>query len=255
MMSALYVANHKVSYKARVLRNIQKTDQAEFEKQQETKHFEGTFCQLKRVNILGEGEFLSQDALFAKSTILAKNMGSLRANMGSTTAMTRICTQIAEEFKDKVQVEVIAGDSLVERGMNLIHAVGRANVEPPALVDLVYRGAPEKDQMISLVGKGITFDTGGLNIKIALMEQMYLDKCGACTVISVFRYAVEMGLKINLSCTVAWSENSISANAYRPSDIIQSYKGLAVEIGNTDAEGRLCLADCMSYAQEKHGST
>ncbi len=137
MMSALYVANHKVSYKARVLRNIQKTDQAEFEKQQETKHFEGTFCQLKRVNILGEGEFLSQDALFAKSTILAKNMGSLRANMGSTTAMTRICTQIAEEFKDKVQVEVIAGDSLVERGMNLIHAVGRANVEPTALVDLV----------------------------------------------------------------------------------------------------------------------
>jgi len=191
----------------------------------------------------------------AQSTILAKNMGSLRANMGSTTAMTRICTQMAELFGDKVQVEVIAGESLVERGMNLIHAVGRANANPPALVDLFYKGAPEKDTVVSLVGKGITFDTGGLNIKVAMMEQMYLDKCGACSVVSVFKHAVEMGLKVNLSCTVAWSENSISADAYRPSDIIRSYKGLAVEIGNTDAEGRLCLADCMSYAQEKHGSS
>lgn len=154
-----------------------------------------------------------------------------------------------------MEVEVIAGESLVERGMNLIHAVGRANANPPALVDLLYRGAPEKDTVVSLVGKGITFDTGGLNIKVAMMEQMYMDKCGACSVVSVFKHAVEMGLKVNLSCTVAWSENSISANAYRPSDIIRSYKGLAVEIGNTDAEGRLCLADCMSYAQEKHKST
>lgn len=169
-IGALYVANHKVHYKARLLRNIQKTDQAEFDKMQQDKYFEATFCQLKRVNILGFGEFLSQDAMFAKSTILAKNMGSLRANMGSTTAMTRICTQIAEEFQGKVEVEVIAGESLVERGMNLIHAVGRANSEPPALVDLVYRGAPGKDQMVSLIGKGITFDTGGLNIKVALME-------------------------------------------------------------------------------------
>lgn len=84
---------------------------------------------------------------------------------------------------------------------------------------------------------------------------MWLDKCGACTVLSVFRYAVKMGLKINLTCTVGWAENSISGNSYRPSDIIQSYKGISVEIGNTDAEGRLVLADCMSYAQFNHHTT
>jgi len=72
---------------------------------------------------------------------------------------------MAEALGDKVEVEVVVGDQLVERGLNLIHAVGRANVEPPALVDLVYRGNPDSQTMFSLVGKGITFDTGGLNIK------------------------------------------------------------------------------------------
>lgn len=90
--------------------------------------------------------------------------------MGTTTSMTRICTQMAEALGDKVQVEVVVGDQLVERGLNLIHAVGRANVEPPALVDMVYRGNPDSNKMVSLIGKGITFDTGGLNIKIGMME-------------------------------------------------------------------------------------
>ena len=77
---------------------------------------------------------------------------------------------------------------------------------------------------------------------------MWVDKCGACNVVSIFRYAVKMDLKINLTCTVGWAENSVGGNSFRPSDIIQSYKGISVEIGNTDAEGRLVLADCMSYA-------
>lgn len=77
---------------------------------------------------------------------------------------------------------------------------------------------------------------------------MFLDKCGACTVLSVFRYAVELNLKVNLSCTVGFAENSVSNNSYRPSDIIKSYKGIEVEIGNTDAEGRLVMADCITYA-------
>ena len=138
--------------------------------------------------------------------------------------------------------------------MRLIHAVGRGYKEEPVLVDMFYKGDESDKKVISLVGKGITFDTGGLNIKVCMMEEMFMDKCGACTVISVFKYAVEMKLKVNLSCTVAWVENSIGSNSYRPSDVIESFKGLTVEIGNTDAEGRLILADCMSYAQFKHKS-
>lgn len=137
-----------------------------------------------------EGEGETKEAIFGQATIMAKNMGSLRANMGSTTAMTKICKDVASLLGDKVEIELIIGQELLDRGMNLIHAVGRANIEEPALVDLVYRGDPGSTRMVSLIGKGITFDTGGLNIKVGMMEHMFLDKCGACTVVSVFQHAV-----------------------------------------------------------------
>lgn len=102
--------------------------------------------------------------------------------------------------------------------------------------------------MIALVGKGITFDTGGLHLKsYGNMEVMHLDKSGACNVLAAFRGAVEMGLKINLTATLGMAENALSNMSYKPSDIITSHKGLTVEINNTDAEGRLVLADCLSW--------
>ena len=104
--------------------------------------------------------------------------------------------------------------------------------------------------MIGLVGKGITFDSGGLHLKpYGSMETMYLDKSGACSVLSVARGAIEMNLKINFTVTLGFAENSIDANSYKPSEIIKSHRGLTVEINNTDAEGRLVLADCISWTQ------
>lgn len=151
-----------------------------------------------------------------------------------------------------VKVTIIKGDDLVKDGFRLMHAVGRASVNPPTFVNLAYNGNKDSDKWVAFIGKGVCFDTGGLNIKNADgMKLMYLDKHGACSVFSAFQAIVEEGIKVNVTCSMGFVENFLSANSYRPSDIIKSRKGITVEIGNTDAEGRLVLADCMHWTQEK----
>jgi leucyl aminopeptidase len=134
-----------------------------------------------------------------------------------------------------------------------MHAVGRASDNEPAMVSLEWRGNPESDEYVSLVGKGVCFDAGGLNLKpTTSIGGMHNDKHGACSVLSAIKSVAHLGLKVNVVATIGLVENFISANSYRPLDIIQSRKGLTVEIGNTDAEGRLVLADCMNWVQENY---
>lgn len=143
LLGQLYIANHRAQFKGCQLRNILKVDQDTFLKDTQTTIDEKTFCQLNRVNVVcSEQENNLCEDIYSRATIYAKNMGSLRANMGSTTSMTRICTEMAESLGEQVEVEVVVGEQLQQKGLNLIHAVGRANVEPPALVDMVYRGNP-----------------------------------------------------------------------------------------------------------------
>lgn len=170
-----------------------------------------------------------------------------RADVATPDYMTEVCRKVAAEYEN-VSIEVIRGDELAQKGLNLIHAVGKGSVHPPNMVTLSYKGNPEnKDDVYGLVGKGVTFDTGGLSLKTQLMDKMYTDKGGACTVFAIFKAAVILKLKINLVCTMGYVENSVSDKCYRNSDIITSYKGLTVEVLNTDAEGRLVLADCLAY--------
>lgn len=103
--------------------------------------------------------------VFSKAQIFSKNLGSLRANQGHTTNMTKVCKQVADELGEKVKITVISGDDLLKNRLNLIHAVGRANPNPPSMVDLTFMNNPDSKEVISLVGKGIVFDAGGLNIK------------------------------------------------------------------------------------------
>ena len=112
-------------------------------------------------------------------------------------------------------------------------------------------GNPENPQdIVGLIGKGVCFDAGGLNIKgTGNIETMYMDKGGACTVLAAFRAIVETKMPVNIVTAVAFVENLVGPDAVHPLDIIKSYKGLTVEIGNTDAEGRLILADAMTYTQ------
>jgi len=121
-----------------------------------------------------------------------------------------------------------------------------------------YVGNPEdKDKVdVALVGKGLTFDTGGLNLKpTRYIEEMHLDKGGACAVMGALHGAIELGIKKNVVFVMALAENAIGKDVYKPGDIIKSLKGLTVEIGNTDAEGRLVLADALTYTCREYNPT
>jgi leucyl aminopeptidase len=148
----------------------------------------------------------------------------------------------------KARFSVIAGRAL-EKGFPMIHAVGRASPRVPRLIDFTW--GPVRAPKVTLVGKGVCFDTGGLDIKPASgMALMKKDMGGAATVLGLAQMIMEAKLKVRLRVLIPAVENAIDGNAFRPGDVLRSRKGLTVEIGNTDAEGRLILADALALADE-----
>ncbi len=152
-----------------------------------------------------------------------------------------------------LEVEVLDEKALAERGYGGVIGVGKGSSRPPRLVRITYRGAPKRKgaKTVALVGKGITFDTGGISIKPAAnMHHMTSDMSGAAAVIATTVLAARLGLPINLIATVPMAENMPSATAQRPGDVLTQYGGTTVEVLNTDAEGRLILADAIARACE-----
>lgn len=144
----------------------------------------------------------------------------------------------------------IVGDDLLRQNVPMIHAVGRASATPPRLIDITW--GREDAPRITLVGKGVAFDTGGLDIKpSSSMLLMRKDMGGAAATLALADMIMGAGLPVRLRVLIPAVENSISGNAFRPGDILQSRKGITVEIGNTDAEGRLILADALALADEE----
>ena len=147
-------------------------------------------------------------------------------------------------------VTSIAGDELLAKNFPMIHAVGRASSDAPRLIDL--RWGPSDAPKVTLVGKGVCFDTGGLDIKPASsMLLMKKDMGGAANVLGLASMIMSAGLKLRLRVLIPAVENAIAGNAFRPGDILPSRKGITVEIGNTDAEGRLVLGDALALADEE----
>ncbi|MGO4386603.1 M17 family metallopeptidase [Microvirga sp. 2YAF29] len=156
--------------------------------------------------------------------------------------------QIAERHGAKFTS--IVGDDLLKQNFPMIHAVGRASATPPRLIDFTWGN--EKAPRITLVGKGVAFDTGGLDIKPASsMLLMRKDMGGSAATLALASMIMGAKLPVRLRVLIPAVENSISSNAFRPGDILQSRKGITVEIGNTDAEGRLILADALALADEE----
>ena len=137
--------------------------------------------------------------------------------------------------------------------MNLFHAVGKSATSEPRAIFVHYQGNKDSQEIdLALVGKGVTFDTGGLNLKpTGYIEDMYGDKNGACAVIGALHGCLDLQPEKNIVFAIGLAENAIDAKSYKPGDIITSMKGLTVHIGNTDAEGRLVLADTMTYVQRE----
>ncbi|GGF64012.1 leucyl aminopeptidase [Azorhizobium oxalatiphilum] len=148
------------------------------------------------------------------------------------------------------ELNVIVGDALLEENFPLIHAVGRAATRAPRLIDLTW-GDPDAPK-VTLVGKGVAFDTGGLDIKTSAgMILMKKDMGGAANALGLALMIMARGLKVRLRLLIPAVENAIAGNAFRPGDVFRSRKGVTVEIGNTDAEGRLILADALALADEE----
>lgn len=181
------------------------------------------------------------------AAFIARDLVNIPANdLGPDNYETRI-----REFAKArgMDFRVISGDDLLAQNFPMIHAVGRASPQAPRLIDLSWGRAG--DPKVTLVGKGVTFDTGGLNIKpgnsMALMKK---DMGGSANVLGLAHAIVDAKLKIRLRVLIPVVENAISGSAFRPGDVLSSRKGLTVEIGNTDAEGRLILADALALGDE-----
>jgi leucyl aminopeptidase len=152
--------------------------------------------------------------------------------------------------RHRAKVEVIVGEQLLKRNYPSIHTVGRAADNQPRLIDIVW-GSP-RNPKVTLVGKGVCFDSGGLDIKgAASMQMMKKDMGGSAAVLALADMVMSAGLKVRLRVMVPAVENAISGNAFRPLDVIRTRKGLTVEVGNTDAEGRLILCDALAEADSE----
>jgi leucyl aminopeptidase len=148
------------------------------------------------------------------------------------------------------EVSVTKGEDLLRKNFPMIHAVGRASVEAPRLIDMTW--GPKNAPKVTLVGKGVCFDTGGLDIKPSSgMLLMKKDMGGAANVLGLASMIMAAGLNVSLRVLIPAVENSIAGNAFRPGDVLTSRKGITVEIGNTDAEGRLVLADALALADDE----
>ena len=152
----------------------------------------------------------------------------------------------------KVKIREIKGDALLEAGLGGIHAVGRCALEAPRLLVASYDPGRARSQHVALVGKGVTYDTGGLNLKIGgSMAGMKGDMGGAAAMLGAFRALASTGCRQRVTLLLCMAENAIGASAYKPDDILVMHSGKTVEINNTDAEGRILLADGVSYAASK----
>jgi leucyl aminopeptidase len=196
-----------------------------------------------------DGIDIAEVSRIAEAAALARDLINTPANDMGPEQLAAAAKQLANRFG--ASFDCIIGDDLLARNFPLIHAVGMASPRAPRLIDLVW-GEPGHPK-VTLVGKGVCFDTGGLDLKpSAGMLIMKKDMGGAANVLALASMVMDAGLKVRLRVLIPAVENAVAGNAFRPLDIFPSRKGLNVEIGNTDAEGRLVLADALALADEEH---
>jgi leucyl aminopeptidase len=191
---------------------------------------------------------VKQSVALANGMDLTRDLGNLPGNVCTPTYLANTAKQLAKDWGLKAEVLGLKQIQALKMGSFL--SVTRGSVEPPQFIVLHYRGGAAKAAPIVLVGKGITFDTGGISLKPGEgMDEMKYDMCGAGSVLGTIRTVAEMGLKLNVVAIIPTCENMPAGNATKPGDIVTSMKGLTIEVLNTDAEGRLILCDALTYAE------
>ena len=192
---------------------------------------------------------LAEAAAIDAGKRLARDLGNRPGNVCTPSHLAERAAALAEEF-EALSVEVLEEERMRELGMGALLAVARGSREPPKLVVVEYAGGRPDEAPVVLVGKGVTFDSGGISIKpAAAMDEMKFDMCGAASVLGAIRAAAELRLPLNVVSVVPTVENLPDGQACKPGDVVTSLSGQTVEILNTDAEGRLILCDAISYAE------
>ncbi|MGI8411015.1 MAG: leucyl aminopeptidase [Solirubrobacteraceae bacterium] len=189
--------------------------------------------------------------VLAKAQNSARDLGNTPANDLSPTILARHALNLADRL-DGLTVEVLEEDQIRERGMGAFAAVAQGSEQGARLIRLQYDGAGEDIQRLGMVGKAVTFDSGGLSIKpAAKMHEMKFDMCGGAAVIAAIAALAQLKAPVRVLGVVGSTENLPSGTAVKPGDIVRALDGTTIEVNNTDAEGRLVLADCLTYAREE----
>ena len=191
---------------------------------------------------------LRQGEAIGAGVSLAKDLGNLPGNVCTPTFLAEQAKKIAKEWK--LGVDVLERRDMEKLGMGSLLSVAQGSRQPPKMIVLHYAGGAKKAKPVVLVGKGITFDTGGISLKPgAEMDEMKFDMCGAASVLGALRACAEMKLKLNVVGIIPTTENMPGGAATKPGDIVTSMSGQTIEVLNTDAEGRLILCDALTYAE------
>ncbi|HMV16449.1 MAG TPA: leucyl aminopeptidase [Rhodocyclaceae bacterium] len=191
---------------------------------------------------------LRRGEAIAEGLALAKTLGNLPGNVCTPGYLATTAKKLAKEHK--IKVEILDRDAMEKLGMGALLSVARGSHEAPRFIILQYKGGKAKDKPVVLVGKGITFDTGGISLKPGEgMDEMKYDMCGAASVLGTFKAIARMELPLNVIGLIPSTENMPGGSATKPGDIVTSMSGQTIEVLNTDAEGRLILCDALTYAE------
>lgn len=191
---------------------------------------------------------LRQGAAIARGMSLAKDLGNLPGNVCTPAYLATTARALARQHK--LAVQVLERKDMAKLGMGSLLSVAQGSRQPPKLIVIRYNGGPRGQKPYVLVGKGVTFDTGGISLKPAPeMDEMKFDMCGAASVLGTLQAAAELKLPVNVVGIIPATENMPGGAATKPGDIVTSMSGQTVEILNTDAEGRLILCDALTYAE------
>jgi leucyl aminopeptidase len=199
-------------------------------------------------------EILKRADIISEAVCLARDLTNLPGNYLVPSVLAEEVQTICAAF-DCLDCEVLDEHQIASKGMGGLLAVGKASVNQPRMITVTYKGNDESDEVLALIGKGITFDTGGISLKRSdNMAEMICDMAGAATVTALIQAVGRLRPKCNLVFVIASAENMPAGNAYKPGDIITTLSGKTIEVLNTDAEGRVVLADALTYALQKGAS-
>ncbi|HJW80677.1 MAG TPA: leucyl aminopeptidase [Acidiferrobacterales bacterium] len=256
-LTELEVKGHDIAWKLRhavesVEMALYKFDRLKSKKSEKKRPLRKLVLTVGKRSELAAGETAVQQGLAISAGMhLARDLGNLPGNICTPSYLADQARELEHQYG--VKTTVLEREDMEKLGMGALLSVARGSRQPPKLITIEYKGGKDDEPPVALVGKGLTFDAGGISIKPAAnMDEMKYDMCGAAAVLGVIKACAELKLPINVVGVIPSSENLPDGDANKPGDIVTSMSGQTIEILNTDAEGRLILCDALTYSERFH---